>query len=113
LGLDLNPQPKTQQLTSIEELHRNEQLVVNKSKWVDSELEEFGESSQPSTPQTAKKQNNVEFQLQQLGLDANKVSSYRGNKMELSLAARTVLGRLPELSFMLTDSIVEPQKYSV
>ncbi len=119
MGLDLNPQPQTQQLTSIQELLRNESLVVNKSKWMDTKLQEFGEEekprSQPSTPGIAKKQNNtVELQLQQLGLDANKVSSFTGERQELSLAAQTVLGRLPELTFMLaTDRVVQAQQYTV
>ena len=120
MGLDLNPQPQAQQLTSIQELLRNESLVVNKSNWVDPNLKEFGEGrkkkadSRPSTPQTAKKQNTVELQLQQLGLDANKVSSFTGGNRELSLAARTVLGRLPELSFMLkTDGVVQTNQYSL
>ncbi len=120
MGLDLNPQPHNQQLTSIQELLRNESLVVNKSKWVDSKLQEFGEgekektSSQPSTPGLVKRQNTVELQLQQLGLDANKVSSFTGKRRELSLGARTVLGQLPELSFMLaTDRVVQTHQYSI
>lgn len=121
MGIDMNPQPpQTQQLTSIQELVRNESLVVNKSRWMDSKLQEFGEgkgekpTSQPSTPGLGKRQNTVELQLQQLGLDANKVSSFTGERRELSLGARTVLGRLPELTFMLaTDRIVQAQQYSV
>ncbi len=84
---------------------------------MDSKLQEFGKEEgekQPSTPGLSKKQNTVELQLQQLGLDANKVSSFTGERRELSLAARTVLGRLPELTFMLaTDKIVQTQQYSV
>lgn len=104
----------------------NERLVVNRSTWMDSELLELGgggaaggsgsinvgetspssqSSSQPSTPRTGKKQNSIELQLLQLGLDASKTTSFANassmHNVELSLSARSTLGRLPDLSFML------------
>ena len=59
-------------------------------------------SSRPSTPRTGKKQNSIELQLLQLGLDASKTSlANASSHTELSLTARSTLGRLPDLSFML------------
>lgn len=127
LGLDLSHQPQSEQLTSIQELIRNERLVVNKSKWVDSKLVEFsdhgnnretdrngGSRSQPSPPEGSKRNNSVQLQLLQLGLDANKVSTFTSSRKELSLDARSILGRLPDLSFMLpTDTLVQSAKYSI
>ena len=117
LGLDLNPQSQSKQLTSIQELVLNERLVVNRSTWMDSELLELGgsstrhdaqtgetssqTSSQPSTPHAGRKQNSIELQLLQLGLDASKTSFANSSHTELSLTARSTLGRLPDLSFML------------
>ena len=128
LELDLNVQSQTKQLTSIQELVLNERLVVNRSTWMDSELLELGDastggstnsagtgdtssqtSSRPSTPRAGKKQNSIELQLLQLGLDASKTSlaSASSSRSELSLTARSTLGRLPDLSFMLQrDKIV-------
>jgi hypothetical protein len=65
-------------------------------------------SSQPSTPRIGKKQNSIELQLLQLGLDASKTTlSSVASHAELSLTARSTLGRLPDLSFMLQgDKIV-------
>lgn len=65
-------------------------------------------SSQPSTPRTGKKQNSIELQLLQLGLDATKITfTSVSSHTELSLTARSTLGRLPDLSFMLQrDNIV-------
>ena len=65
-------------------------------------------SSQPSTPRAGKKQNSIELQLLQLGLDASKTSfASTSANAELSLTARSTLGRLPDLSFMLSkDKLV-------
>lgn len=65
-------------------------------------------SSQPSTPRIGKKQNSIELQLLQLGLDASKTTlTSVSSHTELSLTARSTLGRLPDLSFMLQrDKIV-------
>ena len=65
-------------------------------------------SSRPSTPRTGKKQNSIELQLLQLGLDASKTTiASASSHAELSLTARSTLGRLPDLSFMLQgDKIV-------
>jgi len=124
LGLDLNPHKK---LTSIEELLINERLVVNRSTWMDSQLLELearegGEtegpatsqqssttsSSQPSTPALAKRQPSLEQQLLQLGLDASKTSfAIVSEQKELSFSSQSVLGRLPDLSFMLSDVLVQ------
>ena len=125
LSLDLNPQSQSKPLTSIQELLLNERLVVNRSTWMDSELLELGgaggvanntaaaetssqTSSQPSTPRTSKKQNSIEHQLLELGLDVSKTTLAKDqSRTELSLTARTTLGRLPDLSFMLqTDKLV-------
>ena len=125
LGLDLNPQSQSKQLTSIQELVLNERLVVNRSTWMDSELLELGgagsgasaetssqTSSQPSTPRTGKKQNSIELQLLQLGLDASKTSfANSSSHMELSLTARSTLGRLPDLSFMLQQERLVKSTY--
>lgn len=128
MGLDLNPQQQSQPLSSVEELVRNERLVVSKSTWVDSKLLELGgnssmtsgttspssNNSQPSTPRSGKKQNSVEFQLLQLGLDVSKTTFTSGSSNgELSLSARSVLGRLPDLSFMLSrEEIIHSTYYS-
>lgn len=66
-------------------------------------------SSQPSMPHTGKKQNSIELQLLQLGLDATKTSFANAlSHAELSLTARSTLGRLPDLSFMLQrDKLVQ------
>ncbi len=118
-GLDLNPAPsQPQQLTSIQELLLNERLVINRSTWIDSQILELEgrtedvsqhpPSSSPSTLSSPRRENSVEQQLLQLGLDVSKttiVSSSQQN--ELSLSARTVLGQLPELTFMLSDCIIE------
>lgn len=111
-GLDLNPEPKQEkQLTSIQELLLNERLVVNRSTWMDSQLAELGgeggavddtaNTSQLNTPRSAKRlQNSMESQLELLGLDVSKTTSVKADNKELSLSARSVLGRLPDLSFM-------------
>lgn len=56
---------------------------------------------------------NFEHQLQQLGLDVTKTTLLnRGSSAELSLSARSVLGRLPDLSFMLsTDKVQDTPHY--
>lgn len=127
LGLDLNPEKK---LTSIEELLINERLVVNRSTWMDSQLLELddkeegkegptvalqtsaGSSSQTSTPTLARKQPSLEQQLLQLGLDASKTSfATVSEQKELSLSSRSLLGRLPDLSFMLADVLVQRTHY--
>ena len=99
---------------------------------MDTELLQLGDSSdrqqqQPSTspppppPLTSpsslagKRQRSVEQQLLQLGLDVSKTTlatsaAAAGNQQggtELSLSARSVLGRLPDLSFMLSEKLVQ------
>ena len=50
-------------------------------------------SSRPSTPRVGKKQNSIELQLLQLGLDASKTSIVNASShTELSLTARSTLG---------------------
>ena len=119
LGLDLSgpQQQQSKQLTSIQELLLNERLVVNRSTWKDSKLLEYesaptppsANSSNTPTPLLPRKESsiNVEQQLLQLGLDASKTtfSTVPAQQTELSFSARTVLGRLPDLSFMLSDGI--------
>ncbi len=123
--LDLNPaskQHKAKQLTSIEQLLINEKLVVNRSTWVDSQLADLGggkgstssegdRAGQPDTPRNTKK--TVELQLQELGLDVSKTTLPKGKPGELSLSARTLLGRLPDLSFMLlVDKVEDKTNYA-
>lgn len=88
--------------------------MVNRSTWMDSQLVELGgeggavneatptaNTSQPNTPRSAKHlQNSMESQLELLGLDVSKTTSVKTSSKELSLSARSVLGRLPDLSFM-------------
>ena len=71
-------------------------------------------NSRPSTPRSGKKQNSVEFQLLQLGLDVSKTTFTSGSSNgELSLSARSLLGRLPDLTFMLaSEEIVHSTYYS-
>ncbi len=68
-----------------------------------------GGSSHPGTPHSAKKggTTSMELQLEQLGLDVSKTTSVRGGSRELSLSARSVLGRMPDLSFMLLQDSLE------
>lgn len=69
-------------------------------------------SSRPSTPLTGKKQNSIELQLLQLGLDASKTTlSSVASHAELSLTARSTLGRLPDLSFMLQEDKIVRSTY--
>ena len=120
-GLDLNPEPKQEKpLTSIQELLLNERLVVNRSTWMDSQLAELGggasdettPTSQPNTPRSARLQNTMESQLELLGLDVSKTTSIKTSNKELSLSARSVLGRLPDLSFMsLSDKMEKRTLY--
>lgn len=125
----MNPGPKQEKkLTSIQELLLNERLVVNRSTWMDSQLAELGRgaeggavdessptgsTSQPNTPRSAKRPNNMESQLELLGLDASKTSSIvdKSSRRELSLSARSVLGRLPDLSFMSLGNKMEKRTY--
>ena len=126
--LDLNSQlqqKKSKQLTSIEELLINEQLVVNRSTWVDAQLADLGETStdrsksnnsnedSPADNQQRGTKKTVEIQLQELGLDVSKTTLPKGKTGELSLSARTLLGKLPDLSFMLyTDKIEDKTNYA-
>lgn len=73
-----------------------------------SSAQQTSSSSRSSTPRMGKKQNSIELQLLQLGLDASKTTlSSVASHAELSLTARSTLGRLPDLSFMLQgDKIV-------
>ena len=73
-----------------------------------SSAQQTSSSSRSSTPRMGKKQNSIELQLLQLGLDASKTTlSSVASHTELSLTARSTLGRLPDLSFMLQgDKIV-------
>lgn len=118
-GLDLNPEPQEEKkLTSIQELLLTERLVVSRSTWMDSQLAELGGGgeaaaseeghSQPNTPRSAKRlQNSMESQLELLGLDVSKTTTVKTSSKELSLSARSVLGRLPDLSFMTLRSKME------
>ena len=65
--------------------------------------------SQPGTPQSAGRKGvtSMELQLEKLGLDVSKTTSVRGDSKELSLSARSVLGRMPDLSFMMLQDSLE------
>ena len=72
-----------------------------------------GPNSQPDTPRSGKKGSSMEFQLEQLGLDVSKTTLPKGSSKELSLQARSVLGRLPDLSFMgHVDRVEKTTHYS-
>ena len=68
-------------------------------------------TSQPSTPALPRRQPSLEQQLLNLGLDASKTTSLYQNlvseQKELSFSSQSVLGRLPDLSFMLSDVLVQ------
>lgn len=72
-----------------------------------STVQEATPTSQPSTPHMVKKQHSMESQLEQLGLDVSKTTSVKAGSRELSLTARSVLGRLPDLSFMMLRGEME------
>ena len=72
---------------------------------------ESDRAGQPDTPRNTKK--TVELQLQELGLDVSKTTLPKGKPGELSLSARTLLGRLPDLSFMLlVDKVEDKTNYA-
>ena len=74
-------------------------------------LQDNVKNLQPSTPHLGTK--TVELQLQELGLDVSKTTLPKTSKSELSLSTRSLLGRLPDLSFMLlTDKVEDRTNYS-
>lgn len=114
----------------MQQLLVTEQLIVKPSTWKDSQLLELekqesvtrsdGPAAQSKSPPTSpngaqRRGGNFERQLFRLGLDASKTSAFSagaaaaatGGRRELSLTARTVLGRLPDLAYMLSESLVE------
>ena len=121
-GLDLHSTQEERQLTSIEQLLLNERLVINRTTWMDSELEALGgahlpPTSPPRSPHTQghrviTKMTSFEQQLERLGLDTSKttLAPTLPAAAEMSISARLVFDRLPDLSFMLQDSLVEDRQ---
>ena len=119
-GLELHSTEKTKRpSTSIEQLALNEKLVINRTTWVDSELEQLGDHDFYMAPSSGSqnddqnkevdKKASFQEQLQQLGLDTSKTTFTTADvpaTLEMSISARLVLDRLPNLSFMLQDTLV-------
>lgn len=116
-GIELQSVKAERQKTSIEQLALNERLVVNQTTWIDSELEHLGDtglSIQPSSQSCDQnkgldKKTSFQEQLQQLGLDTSK-TSFTSTTIptipDMSISARLVLDRLPNLSFMLEENVI-------
>jgi hypothetical protein len=112
-GLELHSQETERQRTSIEQLALNERLVISRTTWMDSELEQLGGvavlSASSALPlQSPTKKASFQEQLQQLGLDTSKTTLAADvpAATEMSISARLVFDRLPNLSFMLKDILV-------
>ena len=121
--LDLHSTEVERHTTSIEQLILNERLVVNRTTWMDSELEQLGGGDvlalQPpstNTEQYREVANNTSFheQMKQLGLDTSKttLAATASTVTEMSISARLVFDRLPNLSFMLQDTLVVVDRHS-
>ena len=116
LGLDLHSTQAEKQLTSIEQLSLNEKLIINRTTWMDSELVELG-GTEPTADATPKSPNtpgsrvtrlsSVEQQLVRLGLDTSKTTLASAPLTEMSISARLVYDRLPDMSFMLSDILTD------
>ena len=114
--LDLHSTKEKRERTSIEELVLNEKLVINRTTWMDSELEQLGNDmavsplvSYKEQSQKLSKKGTFQEQLKQLGLDTTKTTLAMTTLpavSEMSISARLVFDRLPNLSFMLKDSLV-------
>ena len=118
-GLELQSLEAERQKTSIEQLALNERLVINRTTWIDSELEQLGDIGLITAPLAQSqsvdqnkgltKKASFQEQLQQLGLDTSKTSftsTTIQTMPEMSISARLVLDRLPNLSFMLQENVV-------
>ena len=121
--LDLHSTEAERQSTSIEQLILNERLVVNRTTWMDSELEQLGDGAVPALqpPSTQTEQykevaGNASFheQMKQLGLDTSKttLAATPSTVTEMSISARLIFDRLPNLSFMLQDTLVAVDHHS-
>ena len=82
---------------------------------MDSELEQLGDAGlmpnpQPQYPRTdwCREKASFQEQLELLGLDTTKTSlaSTLPAQSEMSISARLVFDRLPNVSFMLRDTLV-------
>lgn len=109
-GLDLYSAEGERQTTSIEQLLLNERLVINRTTWVDSELKQLGDADMPAQPgqnREMMKNASLQEQLEQLGLDTSKTTLTKTlpSVAEMSISARLVFDRLPNLSFMLHDTL--------
>lgn len=118
-GLDLNSTEKERERTSIEQLVLNEKLVINRTTWMDSELEQLGDAAVSSAilppysleqGKELSKKASFQEQLERLGLDTTKTTVATSSLpavAEMSISARLVFDRLPHLSFMLEHSLVD------
>ena len=117
-GLDLHSNDEERGRTSREELLLNEKLVINRTTWMDSELEQLGNDdtvlSHKEQSKNLSKKATFQEQLTLLGLDTSKTTvatTIRPAVSEMSISARLVFDRLPNLSFMLKDSLVHIDYY--
>ena len=116
-GLELQALETERPRTSIEQLALNERLVVNRTTWIDSELEKLGDIAISTADSNNHDQNtglnkkaSFQEQLQQLGLDTSKTSFTTTTipaVPEMSIPARLILDRLPNLYFMLQEVVVD------
>ena len=118
--LDLHSTEVERHTTSIEQLILNERLVVNRTTWMDSELEQLGDGDVPTLqpPSTHTEQHrevaSFQEQMKQLGLDTSKttLAATASTVAEMSISARLVFDRLPNLSFMLQNTLVVADHHS-
>lgn len=107
-GLDLYSTEGERQTTSIEQLLLNEKLVINRTTWVDSELKQLGDTDTPGHYKEVTKKATLQEQLEQLGLDTSKTTLTKTlpSEVEMSISARLVFDRLPNVSFMLENKLL-------
>lgn len=69
--------------------------------------------SPPTSPPTSakRKATSLEQQLERLGLDTSKTTLASTSVTEMSISARLVYDRLPDLSFMISDTLVQNHSY--
>lgn len=69
--------------------------------------------SPPTSPLTSAKRKvtSLEQQLERLGLDTSKTTLASTSVTEMSISARLVYDRLPDLSFMISDTLVHNHAY--
>lgn len=128
LGLDLTsaPIPSQPATSNHDPLSTTDVPFSSSSSWMDAQLLELGmgeatgstDRVQPLATLTGPQQanlTNLDEQLQQLGLDASKTTWRQktaeglSSQQELSKGARTLLQRLPDLSFLLSEPAIQMQ----